>query len=80
MGIVNGIVLFIVIWWVVFFMALPFGVQSDEEAGEETMAGTVSSAPVKPRLGLKMAITTGVAALAWLAVWLALDSETISFY
>jgi predicted secreted protein len=80
MGLVNGIVLFIVLWWVVFFMALPFGVQSDDEAGEDTVAGTVSSAPVKPKLGLKVLITTGVAAAAWGAIWWSLDTGLISIY
>ena len=80
MGLVNGIVLFIVLWWVVFFMTLPFGVQSDEEAGQETQTGTVSSAPVKPRLGLKALITTAIAATAWSGIWWALDSGLISIY
>jgi predicted secreted protein len=80
MGLVNGIVLFIVLWWVVFFMALPFGVQSDDEAGEDTVAGTVSSAPVKPKLGLKVLITTVVAAAAWGAIWWSLDTGLISIY
>ena len=80
MDIVNGIVLFIVIWWVVFFTTLPFGVQSDEEAGEETVAGTVSSAPVKPRLGLKALITTGITAVVWSAIWWSLDTGLISIY
>lgn len=80
MGLVNGIVLFIVLWWVVFFMALPFGVQSDEEAGQETLAGTVSSAPVKPKLGLKALITTAIAGTAWGGIWWALDSGLISIY
>ncbi len=80
MGLVNGIVLYIVLWWVVFFMALPFGVQSDEEAGQDTLAGTVSSAPVKPMLRLKVIITTVVAATVWGGIWWALDSGLISIY
>ena len=59
-SIFNGAVLFIVIWWVVFFTILPVGVQSDEEAGHETVKGTVSSAPVKHNLGKKVLATTGI--------------------
>lgn len=65
MSIVNGIVMYIVIWWVVFFVALPYGVQTADEAGEDITPGSVSSAPVKPRIGRKIAITTVVAAVLW---------------
>jgi predicted secreted protein len=80
MGIVNGIVLFIVIWWVVFFMALPFGVKSHDEAGEEVVEGNDAGAPVKTLLGKKLLVTTGIAAIFWGLYFWAITSELISFY
>lgn len=65
MSIVNGIVIYIVIWWVVFFVTLPFGVRTAEEAGEELTPGSVSSAPLNPRIGRKVLITTIIAAVLW---------------
>ena len=63
MDVVGGIVLYVIIWWVVFFSVLPVGVQSDEEAGQETVPGTVSSAPVKHNLKIKALATTLIAAV-----------------
>ena len=72
MNIVGGVVLFVIIWWIVFFTLLPVGVQSDEEAGQDTLPGTVSSAPVNPRLGKKALITTLITAVVWFpAFWAA---------
>ena len=42
----SGIVVFVIIWWVVFFMALPIGVRSPDEAGVEVEQGHATSAPV----------------------------------
>ena len=68
MGWVGTGITFIISWWMVFFMVLPWGVrrQDDPEPGHE------AGAPENPRLWLKVAVTTGIAiaitALAWVAV------------
>lgn len=75
MGWVSGTVTFLVIWWIVFFMVLPWGVQRDEDP--ET--GHDAGAPVRPRIFTKMAITTGIAIVLFALAWLAIDSGLISF-
>ena len=56
-----------VVWWLVFFMALPFGVRPEEHP----LPGHVESAPAKPRLLIKAVITTVLAALVtWAIAWL----------
>ena len=68
MGWVGTGITFIITWWMVFFMALPWGVrrQEDPEPGHE------AGAPENPRLWLKVVVTTGltfvITALAWVAV------------
>lgn len=63
MDIVGSIVVFVVLWWLIFFMTLPFGLQrgSANEHG----------APARPLL-LRKIIVTSVAAflLTALAYWL----------
>jgi predicted secreted protein len=60
-------VVFIVVWWLVLFMVLPFGAAPPAEVEP----GMADSAPAKPRLMLKMAVTTILAALITaLIVWL----------
>jgi len=71
--------IYVVIWWLVFFMALPIGARSYHEAGEEVEAGNVSSAPMRPRLWLKAGVTTGIAAVLTLIAYFLIDSGALSF-
>ena len=71
----EGLVAFVIIWWLVLFMVLPWGVRIPEEAEK----GHATSAPVRPRVWFKMLITTGIAIVLWaFAYWLA-ASDLISF-
>ena len=53
----GALVVFIVVWWMVFFITLPFGVSRVENPEE----GHDPGAPEKPRLVIKALITTAVA-------------------
>ena len=44
-------------WWLTLFAVLPLGVKSQEESGSVT-PGTEPGAPVMPRLGRKILITS----------------------
>ena len=58
MGAASNFLVFVIVWWLVFFMVLPHGIRT---ADKPDRPGTVESAPIKPRLWLKAAITTGIA-------------------
>ena len=73
MSVASGLMIYVVIWWIVFFMALPVGVRTAAEAGESSAPGSADSAPVRPRLWLKAAATTILAAVAWGLFYLALQ-------
>jgi predicted secreted protein len=64
-GIVNGLVVFIIIWWLVLFMMLPIGVTSQHESGD-IVAGTEPGAPTRPMLAQKAWWTTSIASVFWL--------------
>ncbi|MEK0081648.1 DUF1467 family protein [Benzoatithermus flavus] len=64
MNIYGAIVTFAVVWWLIFFMALPIGVSPEENP----QVGNVESAPARPRLLLKAAITTVLAVLVTYAI------------
>jgi predicted secreted protein len=53
---------YFVIWWVVLFAVLPWGVKSQDEEGE-VLAGSEPGAPVRPLLLRKLAATTVIAAI-----------------
>ncbi len=79
MGITGSIVVYVVVWWLVFFAVLPWGVRSQRESGEE-VHGTEPGAPVKPDLGRKALITSIIAALIWAAIFVALRAGMFDFY
>jgi len=64
MSIASAIVLFMVIWFMTFLVALPIRIQTQGEAGE-IVPGTHSGSPEKHHIRKKVWITTGVAAVLW---------------
>jgi predicted secreted protein len=58
---------FFVIWFIVLFAVLPFGIKSQGEAGE-VVAGTDPGAPVAPRLLGKAIWTTVIAVIVFAAL------------
>ena len=73
MNLFTTAITFLVIWWLILFMVLPFGAAPPEEVGE----GHAASAPAKPRLLIKLAITTVLAIGATMAVQWTLQSGLI---
>ena len=67
MSIATAIAIYFVIWWVVLFAVLPWGVRSQHESGA-VAPGTDPGAPAIPRLKAKLAWTTIVAAVVF-AIW-----------
>jgi len=71
----QGIVAYIIIWWMVLFAVLPFGVRPLEKGD----IGHAAGAPANPRLWLKAGVTTLVAGLLWLGFYALATSGLISF-
>ena len=66
MSVTTGIAIYFVLWWVVLFLTLPFGVRSQHEDG--TFAeGTDPGAPVLARMGRKLIWTTVLSAVFFAA-------------
>ncbi len=64
---VTHLAVYFVIWWLTFFMVLPFGVHSEDKVEQ----GNDPGAPKQSRIFLKIVINTGVAFLVWLVVFIA---------
>jgi predicted secreted protein len=73
MTIISGLVLFAVIWFMSLLVALPLRLQSQHEAGD-VVPGTPASAPVDPKLGIKVKWVT----LASVAIWLLVFAISLS--
>lgn len=75
MTVFTGIVAYVIIWWLVLFAVLPWGVQRNQSPA----AGEDHGAPVRPRMWLKAGATTLIAFLFWGALFLAIELEVFSF-
>lgn len=63
-----GIAIYLIVWWLVFFAVLPFGVRSQHEEGGTEGEGRDPGAPVRPLLLRKVLATTLIAAIAWAGI------------
>ena len=75
MGLISGVVVFVILWWTVLFTVLPWG----NRAPAEPEQGHAPSAPKNPRLLRKFAITTGITVVLWLVIFAVIESGLISF-
>ncbi len=79
MTFVFGLALYAMIWWIVLFAVLPFGVRTQAEAGE-VVPGTPESAPAQPRLGRVFLATTVIAAIVFALVWGTITYDWLGLY
>ena len=68
MRIGTFIAIYFVVWWIVLFAVLPWGMRTQEEEGSVTL-GTPASAPANPRLLKKAVWTTIVSAIIVAVFW-----------
>ncbi|MFQ3361023.1 MAG: DUF1467 family protein [Alphaproteobacteria bacterium] len=57
MSLVTYFGIYFLVWWIVFYLTLPFKISTIQEEGVN-LAGQSPSAPVKPRLLTKIIITS----------------------
>jgi predicted secreted protein len=63
----TGLAIYFVIWWIVLFTVLPFGVRTQEEG--EVVAGTDPGAPAVPSMLKKLIWTTIVSGVVFALCW-----------
>ena len=66
----TAFAIYFVIWWIVLFLTLPFGVRSQHEDGGGA-PGTDPGAPIASLMGRKVIWTTVLSAVFFAAAWLA---------
>ena len=77
MSLATGLAMFFLIWWVVLFAVLPWGIRTQHEAGEVT-PGTDPGAPVVPKLGRKLMWTTLVAGVLFAAFYVVYTDRLVT--
>jgi len=71
----TGIVVYILVWWVTLFAILPLWVTPADP--EEP--GFAAGAPRRPLMLRKIAVTTVVAAIIWLGIYVVVSEPWFSF-
>lgn len=78
MSLISGFAIYGIIWWLVLFMVLPFGVRTSSEAGEETVEGNAESAPARPLMLRKIVATSLVALAIWSIVFVVMEYQLVT--
>ena len=73
MSVFTALAIYFVIWWIVLFAVLPFGVRSQHEDGEGA-PGTDPGAPVATQMRAKLIWTTVISTVFFAVAWLAYDA------
>lgn len=72
----TGLVMFIIIWWTALFAVLPLGTRPVPSADRSSgWRGT----PERPRLLMKVIVTTIVAMVLWIGTYALIKSDYINF-
>jgi predicted secreted protein len=77
MQITTVIAIYFLIWWIVLFAVLPFGIRSQHE-GAEFAKGTDPGAPIAARIGMKLVWTTVVATVVFIILAVIYQSGVIN--
>jgi predicted secreted protein len=77
MSTTTYIAVFFLIWWVVLFAVLPWGIHSQAEGGA-VAPGTDPGAPVLPRVGRKLMWTTLVACAVFTAFYVVTATRLVT--
>jgi predicted secreted protein len=85
MSLASALAIYFIIWWLVLFLVLPFGIRNAHETAEVVEDGNEPGAPVNPRLVQKAVITTILATAVFVVFYLAqtrglLSLESLPFY
>ena len=77
MNVINLFIVFMVSWWLIFLMVLPFGVKNHYESGVDGKDGIEMASPVKPHLWRKVWITTFFTIIVTLLFWAMMEYDWV---
>mgnify|MGYP002641694691 FL=1 len=77
MSLTEIVVVYIIIWWLVLFMVLPFGITRVDP--DTLLPGQDPGSPAKGRMVLKLVITSGITAVLLGIYYFVATTGLISF-
>ncbi len=79
MNLLTMVAIYFIVWWLVLFAVLPWGMRTQEEDGEVVL-GTTASAPARPRLLRTVIVTTLITSILLGLFWLAVNVFGLSVW
>jgi len=76
MPLVTGIAVYFVLWWLIIFIVLPWGVKGQHEEGK-IVRGSEPGAPTKARMKRKAIQTTILTAIVWVIIFVIVKYKLI---
>ena len=77
MNLAFALAIYFICWWIILFAILPFGVTTQQEAGD-VAPGTAESAPVAPKLVPKLVVTTIAASVIYALIYWLLEGGVVT--
>jgi len=74
----TALAIYFIVWWVVLFAVLPWGIRSQAESGE-VVPGSDPGAPAIPHLAAKLVWTTIVATIIFVLAAVAYTHRLVTF-
>ncbi|MES1156005.1 MAG: DUF1467 family protein [Pseudorhodoplanes sp.] len=78
MQVTTAVAIYFLIWWLMLFAVLPFGVRSQGEGGDVSR-GTDPGAPMIPRIWWKLFWTTVLSGVVFAILYVVYTNKLISF-
>ena len=69
MSITGSIVVYVIIWWIVFFSALPVGIKHNEKPFKNNLEGIDPGAPKNPNILKKFLYTTLITTVIFVGIY-----------
>ena len=69
MSITGSIVVYVIIWWIVFFSALPIGIKHDDKRFYNNLEGADPGAPKNPKIFKKFLYTTFITTVIFIVIY-----------
>ena len=69
MSIAGSIVIYVIIWWIIFFSALPIGIKHDDKRFNDNLEGVDPGAPKNPNILKKFLYTTLITTLIFIGIY-----------
>jgi len=77
MSYIEMLVVYVILWWLVLFMVLPFGITRVDP--DTLLPGQDPGSPAKGRMVMKLIVTSGISAILLVIYYFIATSGLISF-